>query len=126
MVTSCTKSNALNNSMVFWNQVYNRVAEDYPGVIHDTALLYALAMLMIRNPEKFDVIVASNLFGIIITDLGAMLQGGIELAAGGNINPEKEFPSMFEPIHGSAPDIKSQAIVNPIASIESIRMIWNT
>jgi tartrate dehydrogenase/decarboxylase/D-malate dehydrogenase len=112
--------------MVFWNQVYNRVAEDYPGVIHDTALVYALAMLMIRNPEKFDVIVASNLFGIIITDLGAMLQGGIELAAGGNINPEKEFPSMFEPIHGSAPDIKSQAIVNPIASIESIRMIWNT
>ena len=123
MVTNCTKSNALNNSMVFWDQVFNQVAENYPGVTRDMALVDALAMWLIRNPEKFDVIVASNLFGDIITDLGAMLQGGMGLAAGGNINPEKEFPSMFEPIHGSAPDIMFKGIVNPIASIESIRMM---
>jgi len=123
MVTNCTKSNALNHSMVFWDQVFDQVAENYPGVTRDMALVDALAMWMIRNPEKFDVIVASNLFGDIITDLGAMLQGGMGLAAGGNINPEKEFPSMFEPIHGSAPDIKFKGIVNPIASIESIRMM---
>ena len=76
-----------------------------------------------RNPERYDVIVCSNLFGDILTDLGAMLQGGMGMAAGGNINPEKDFPSMFEPIHGSAPDIAFKGIVNPVASIESIRLM---
>jgi tartrate dehydrogenase/decarboxylase/D-malate dehydrogenase len=123
MVTNCTKSNALNYSMVFWDRVYNEVARDYPDIKTDMALVDALTMWMVKNPEYFDVIVASNLFGDIITDLGAMLQGGMGFAAGGNINPEKAYPSMFEPIHGSAPKYEGKAIVNPIASIESIRMM---
>ena len=123
MVTNCTKSNALNYSMVFWDRVYNQVSKDYPDIKTDMALVDALTMWMVKNPEYFDVIVASNLFGDIITDLGAMLQGGMGFAAGGNINPEKEYPSMFEPIHGSAPKYEGKGIVNPIASIESIRMM---
>jgi tartrate dehydrogenase/decarboxylase/D-malate dehydrogenase len=123
MVTNCTKSNALNYSMVFWDQVYHQVARDYPDIKTDTALVDAMTMWMVKNPEYFDVIVASNLFGDIITDLGAMLQGGMGFAAGGNINPEKEFPSMFEPIHGSAPKYAGKGIVNPVAAIESIRMM---
>jgi tartrate dehydrogenase/decarboxylase/D-malate dehydrogenase len=123
MVTNCTKSNALNYSMVFWDQVYHQVARDYPDIKTDTALVDALTMWLVKNPEYFDVIVASNLFGDIITDLGAMLQGGMGFAAGGNINPEKEFPSMFEPIHGSAPKYAGKGIVNPVAAIESVRMM---
>jgi len=86
-------------------------------------LVDALTMWFVKNPGYFDVIVASNLFGDIITDLGSMLQGGMGLAAGGNINPERVYPSMFEPIHGSAPKYAGKAVVNPIASIESIRML---
>jgi len=123
MVTNCTKSNALNYSMVFWDLVYQKVAKEYPDIKTDMALVDALTMWFVKNPEYFDVIVASNLFGDIITDLGAMLQGGMGFAAGGNINPEKIFPSMFEPIHGSAPKHAGKALVNPIASIESIRMM---
>jgi tartrate dehydrogenase/decarboxylase / D-malate dehydrogenase len=123
MVTNCTKSNALNYSMVFWDSVYRKVAKDYPNIKTDTALVDALTMWLVKNPEHFDVIVASNLFGDIITDLGAMLQGGMGFAAGGNINPERTYPSMFEPIHGSAPKYAGKAIVNPVASIESIRMM---
>jgi isocitrate/isopropylmalate dehydrogenase len=87
------------------------------------ALVDALTMWMVKNPEYFDVIVASNLFGDIITDLGAMLQGGMGFAAGANINPQKKYPSMFEPIHGSAPKYAGKGIVNPVAAIESIRMM---
>jgi len=123
MVTNCTKSNALNYSMVFWDSVYQQVAKDYPDIRTDMALVDALTMWLVKNPQYFDVIVASNLFGDIITDLGAMLQGGMGFAAGGNINPEKRYPSMFEPIHGSAPKYTGKGIVNPIASIESIRMM---
>jgi tartrate dehydrogenase/decarboxylase/D-malate dehydrogenase len=123
MVTNCTKSNALNYSMVFWDSVYNQVAQDYPDIKTDMALVDALTMWMVKNPEYFDVIVASNLFGDIITDLGAMLQGGMGFAAGGNINPAKEYPSMFEPIHGSAPKYEGKGVVNPVATIESIRML---
>jgi len=123
MVTNCTKSNALNYSMVFWDSVYNEVAKEYPAVTTDTALVDALTMWMVKNPQYFDVIVASNLFGDIITDLGAMLQGGMGFAAGGNINPEKRYPSMFEPIHGSAPKYEGKGVVNPIASIESVHMM---
>lgn len=123
MVTNCTKSNALNYSMVFWDSVYQWVAKEYPDIKTDMALVDALTMWFVKNPEYFDVIVASNLFGDIITDLGAMLQGGMGFAAGGNINPEKVYPSMFEPIHGSAPKYAGKAIVNPIASIESIRLM---
>ncbi len=123
MVTNCTKSNALNYSMVFWDSVYQRVAKEYPDIKTDMALVDAMTMWFVKNPECFDVIVASNLFGDIITDLGAMLQGGMGFAAGGNINPEKIYPSMFEPIHGSAPKYAGKAIINPIASIESLRMM---
>jgi tartrate dehydrogenase/decarboxylase/D-malate dehydrogenase len=123
MVTNCTKSNALNYSMVFWDSVYEQVAQEYSDIKTDKALVDALTMWMVKNPEYFDVIVASNLFGDIITDLGAMLQGGMGFAAGGNINPEKTYPSMFEPIHGSAPKYAGKGIVNPIATIESVRMM---
>jgi tartrate dehydrogenase/decarboxylase/D-malate dehydrogenase len=123
MVTNCSKSNALNYSMVFWDEVFNRVAEDYPDIKKDFALVDALTMWFVKNPEYFDVVVASNLFGDIITDLGAMLQGGMGFAAGGNINPEKVYPSMFEPIHGSAPKYTGKNVINPIASIEAMRML---
>ena len=122
-VTNCTKSNALNYSMVFWDEVYDHVARDYPDIETDMALVDALTMWFVKNPDWFDVVVASNLFGDIITDLGAMLQGGMGFAAGGNVNPEKAFPSMFEPIHGSAPKYTGKRIVNPIATIEAVRMM---
>jgi isocitrate/isopropylmalate dehydrogenase len=123
MVTSCSKSNALNYSMVFWDSVFRGVATDYPDVKTETAFVDALTMWLVKTPEHFDVIVASNLFGDIITDLGSMLQGGMGFAAGGNINPEKIYPSMFEPIHGSAPKYEGKGVANPIASIEAIRMM---
>ena len=124
MVTNCTKSNALNHSMVFWDSVFQEVAREYPDIKTDAAMVDATTMWLVKNPEHFDVVVASNLFGDIITDLGAMLQGGMGFAAGGNINPEKHYPSMFEPIHGSAPKYAGKEVVNPIAAIESIRMMW--
>ncbi len=123
MVTNCTKSNALNYSMVYWDSVFNQVAANYPDIRRDMALVDAITMWFVKNPDYFDVIVASNLFGDIITDLGAMLQGGMGFAAGANLNPEKEHPSMFEPIHGSAPKYTGQARVNPVAMIESVRMM---
>ena len=123
MVTNCSKSNALNYSMVFWDDVYDAVALDYPDIKKDFALVDALTMWFVKNPEYFDVVVASNLFGDIITDLGAMLQGGMGFAAGGNINPEKIYPSMFEPIHGSAPKYTGKNVINPIASVEAMRML---
>jgi tartrate dehydrogenase len=122
-VTNCTKSNALNYSMVFWDEVFDAVASDFPDIESDMALVDALTMWFVKNPNWFDVVVASNLFGDIITDLGAMLQGGMGFAAGGNIDPERRFPSMFEPIHGSAPKYTGQRRVNPIASIEAARMM---
>ena len=109
--------------MVFWDSVYDEVAADYPDIETDLALVDALTMWFVKNPDYFDVVVASNLFGDIITDLGAMLQGGMGFAAGGNINPERDYPSMFEPIHGSAPKYTGQGRVNPIASIEAVRMM---
>jgi len=123
MVTNCAKPNALKYSMVFWDGTYDEVAQEYPDVKTDAALVDALTMWFVKNPGYFDVIVASNLFGNIITDLGAMIQGGMGLAAGGNINPIREYPSMFEPIHGSAPKYTGKGIINPIASIESVRVM---
>jgi tartrate dehydrogenase/decarboxylase / D-malate dehydrogenase len=122
-VTNCSKSNALKYSMVFWDSVFNDVARNYSDIATDSAFVDAITMWFIKNPESFDVIVASNLFGDIITDLGAMLQGGMGFAASANINPEKTYPSMFEPIHGSAPKYKGKGIANPVAAIESIRMM---
>ncbi|WP_304626095.1 tartrate dehydrogenase [Sporosarcina sp. BP05] len=118
-LTSISKANALNYSMVFWDQVFEEVSADYPDVETASYLVDAAAMLMITDPKRFEVVVTSNLFGDILTDVGAALAGGIGLAAGANINPEREFPSMFEPVHGSAPDIAGQGIGNPLASIWS-------
>jgi tartrate dehydrogenase/decarboxylase/D-malate dehydrogenase len=118
-LTSISKANALNYSMVFWDQVFQEVSAEYPEVETASYLVDAAAMLMIKDPKRFEVVVTSNLFGDILTDLGAALAGGIGLAAGANINPERRFPSMFEPIHGSAPDIAGKGIANPLASIWS-------
>ncbi len=123
LITNCSKANALNYSMVYWDSIFNQIAGEFPDVKTDMALVDAMTMWFVKNPQYFDVVVASNLFGDIITDLGAMLQGGMGFAAGGNINPEKIFPSMFEPIHGSAPKYAGKNIVNPIASIEAARML---
>ena len=123
MVTNCSKSNALNYSMVFWDSVFKDIARDYADIKIDGAFIDAITMWLVKTPDFFDVIVASNLFGDIITDLGSMLQGGMGFAAGGNINPEKTYPSMFEPIHGSAPKYEGKGVVNPVASIESVRMM---
>lgn len=122
-VTSCTKSNALNYSMVYWDKIFKEVAAEYPDIETNYLLVDALSMIMITDPGQFDVIVASNLFGDIITDLGSVLQGGIGVAAGANLDPERRFPSMFEPIHGSALALAGKNVVNPIASIESGRMM---
>jgi tartrate dehydrogenase/decarboxylase/D-malate dehydrogenase len=123
MVTNCSKSNALNYSMVFWDSVYRDVAKDFPDIKTDGAFIDAITMWLVRTPDYFDVIVASNLFGDIITDLASVLQGGMGFAAGGNINPERTFPSMFEPIHGSAPKYEGKGVANPVAAIESVRMM---
>jgi len=116
-LTSVSKGNALNYSMVFWDQIFEEVGRDYPDVQTDKLLVYAASMFMVKNPSRFGVIVTSNLFGDILTDLGAAIAGGMGLAAGANLNPERTFPSMFEPIHGSAPDIAGKGIANPLASV---------
>lgn len=122
-VTSISKANALNYSMVLWDKVFKEVAESHPSVPAKTVLVDAAAMFMVKEPDRFEVVVASNLFGDILTDLGAGISGGMGIAAGANLNPEKEFPSMFEPIHGSAPDIAGKGLANPIASVWSAAMM---
>jgi tartrate dehydrogenase/decarboxylase / D-malate dehydrogenase len=116
-IVSATKSNALNYSMVFWDEVFWKLAEEYPQVQASQWHTDALSAHFVRRPESFSVIVASNLFGDILTDLAGALQGSLGVPAGGNINPEKKYPSMFEPIHGSAPKYAGKGIANPIASI---------
>ncbi|MBR2675524.1 MAG: tartrate dehydrogenase [Solobacterium sp.] len=116
-LTSVSKGNALNYSMVFWDQIFNEVKKDYPDVPTYSLLVDAASMFMVKDPKRFGVVVTSNLFGDILTDLGAAIAGGMGLAASANINPEREYPSMFEPIHGSAPDIAGKGIANPLASI---------
>lgn len=118
-LTSITKSNALKYSMVFWDIVFNEIAKEYPDVTATSMLVDAAAMNMVRCPEQFDVVVASNLFGDILTDLAAIVVGGMGFAASGNINPTRKYPSMFEPVHGSAPDIAGKGIANPVAAILS-------
>jgi len=118
-VTSISKGNALNYSMVFWDGVFAEVAKEYPDVKTASYLVDAAAMFFVKDPARFQVVVTSNLFGDIITDLGAAISGGMGLAAGANLNPERKFPSMFEPSHGSAPDIAGKQIANPLASIWS-------
>lgn len=118
-LTSISKANALNYSMVFWDEVFEEVGKEYPEVKTYSYLVDAAAMFMVNQPERFQVVVTSNLFGDILTDLGAAIAGGMGLAAGANLNPEGVYPSMFEPIHGSAPDIAGKNISNPLASVWS-------
>jgi len=120
-LTCCTKSNALNYSMVYWDELFKKISEQYPDVKTDFAFVDAICMWFVKNPEFFDVIVAPNLFGDIITDLGAMIQGGMGLAPGGNINPCGI--SMFEPIHGSAPKYTGKNVADPIATIWAGQMM---
>ncbi len=118
-LTSVSKANALNYSMVFWDRIFAEIGREYPDVKTDSLLVDAASMFMVKNPKRFQIVVTSNLFGDILTDLGAAIAGGMGLAAGANLNPEREFPSMFEPIHGSAPDIAGQGIANPLAAVWS-------
>ena len=118
-LTSVSKANALNYSMVFWDSIFKEVGKEYPDVETHSLLVDAASMFMVKDPGRFQIVVTSNLFGDILTDLGAAIAGGMGLAAGANLNPERKFPSMFEPIHGSAPDIAGQQISNPLAAIWS-------
>jgi tartrate dehydrogenase/decarboxylase/D-malate dehydrogenase len=117
MLASATKSNALHHAMVLWDEVVAGVAKEFPEVELRKYHVDALAARMITHPQTLDVIVASNLFGDILTDIGSAISGSLGVAPGGNINPDRTAPSMFEPIHGSAPDIAGKGISNPIAAI---------
>jgi tartrate dehydrogenase/decarboxylase / D-malate dehydrogenase len=117
MIASATKSNALTHSMVLWDEVADIVRKDYPDVEYRKYHVDALAARMITHPQTLDVLVTSNLFGDILTDIGSAISGSLGIAPGANINPTKQHPSMFEPIHGSAPDIAGKGIANPIGAI---------
>jgi tartrate dehydrogenase/decarboxylase / D-malate dehydrogenase len=117
LLASATKSNALRHSMVLWDEVVEEVARDYPLVMVRKYHVDALAARMVTHPDTLDVIVASNLFGDILTDLGAAIVGSLGVAPGANINPERRHPSMFEPIHGTAPDIAGRGIANPVGAV---------
>lgn len=118
-LASVTKSNAQKHSMVFWDEVTEAVARDFPDVEVTRYHIDAMAARFVMQPESLDVVVASNLFGDILTDLGAAIQGGLGFAASANLNPAGGVPSMFEPVHGSAPDIAGQGKANPMAAIWS-------
>jgi tartrate dehydrogenase/decarboxylase/D-malate dehydrogenase len=122
-VTSATKSNGIIHTMPYWDERFAAMAKAYPEVATDQYHIDILTAHFVRFPERFDVVVASNLFGDILSDLGPAVVGSIGIAAGGNINPEKEHPSMFEPVHGSAPDIAGKGIANPIGQIWSGAMM---
>ena len=117
LLTSVTKSNAQGFSMAFWDRVFADVAREYPDIRTESLLVDAACMDLVRRPENFDVIVASNLFGDILTDLSAAITGSLGLAPSANLNPRRTFPSMFEPVHGSAPDIAGRGIANPMATM---------
>ena len=119
-LTSISKGNALRYSMVFWDEIFAEIGREYPDVETHSLLVDAASMFFVKDPGRFEIVVTSNLFGDILTDLGAAIAGGMGLAAGANLNPERKYPSMFEPIHGSAPDIAGQGVANPLASIWSI------
>jgi tartrate dehydrogenase/decarboxylase/D-malate dehydrogenase len=118
-----TKSNAQRYAYVLWDETLDRLAPEYPDISTDRQHCDACVMNFVRWPERFDVVVASNLFGDLLTDLGGIIGGGLGLAPSTNTNPERRFPSMFEPVHGSAPDIAGQGIANPIAAILSAAMM---
>jgi tartrate dehydrogenase/decarboxylase/D-malate dehydrogenase len=122
-LTSATKSNGIIFTMPFWDEIFREVAKDYPDVKTDQYHIDILTAHFVRHPDWFDVVVGSNLFGDILSDLGPAVVGSIGIAPSANLNPEKEFPSMFEPVHGSAPDIAGKGIANPIGQIWSGAMM---
>jgi len=123
LLASATKSNALTHSMVLWDEVAEIVRKDYSDVQYAKYHVDALAARMITHPQTLDVLVTSNLFGDILTDIGSAISGSLGIAPGANINPARTFPSMFEPIHGSAPDIAGKGIANPLASILTVGLL---
>jgi tartrate dehydrogenase/decarboxylase/D-malate dehydrogenase len=122
-VTSATKSNGISHSMPYWDERFETVSAEYPDISTDKFHIDILTAHFVRNPDWFDVVVGSNLFGDILSDLGPAVTGTIGIAPGGNINPERDYPSMFEPVHGSAPDIAGKGICNPIGEIWSAAMM---
>jgi tartrate dehydrogenase/decarboxylase / D-malate dehydrogenase len=118
-LTSATKSNGISITMPYWDERVKEMAKSYPGVAVDQYHIDILTAHFVLNPDRFDVVVASNLFGDILSDLGPACTGTIGIAPSGNINPEGDYPSLFEPVHGSAPDIAGMGIANPVG------MIWS-
>jgi tartrate dehydrogenase/decarboxylase/D-malate dehydrogenase len=116
-VCSATKSNGIIHTMPYWDEIFELVAADHPDVTAEQCHIDALAARMVQQPDRLDVVVGSNLFGDILSDLAAAVTGGLGMAPSGNINPEREYPSMFEAVHGSAPDIAGQGIANPVAQV---------
>jgi tartrate dehydrogenase/decarboxylase/D-malate dehydrogenase len=122
-VTSATKSNGIVHTMPFWDERFTAVGADYPEIRRDQYHIDILTANFVLHPDWFDVVVGSNLFGDILSDLGPAVAGSIGIAPSANINPERKFPSMFEPVHGSAPDIAGQGIANPVGQIWSGAMM---
>jgi tartrate dehydrogenase/decarboxylase/D-malate dehydrogenase len=122
-LTSATKSNGIIHTMPFWDERLKAVSKDYPDVTVDQYHIDILSAHFVQHPDWFDVVVASNLFGDILSDLGPAVAGGIGIAPSANLNPERDYPSMFEPVHGSAPDIAGKGIANPIAILWSVVMM---
>lgn len=120
---SVTKSNAQGYGLVLWDRVFANVAAEFPDIATESLLVDAAAMNFVRRPDSFDVVVASNLFGDILSDISAIVTGSIGLAPSANLDPTRRFPSMFEPVHGSAPDIAGKGVVNPLAAIFSAGMM---
>jgi len=122
-VTSATKSNGILHSMPYWDSRFEAIAAEYPDIAMDKYHIDILCAHFVRHPDWFDVVVASNLFGDILSDIGPAIAGSIGIAPSANLNPEREFPSMFEPVHGSAPDIAGRGVANPIGQISSGAMM---
>ncbi|MEJ5976804.1 tartrate dehydrogenase [Novosphingobium sp. PS1R-30] len=122
-LTSATKSNGIAITMPFWDQRVDEIGKDYPTVSHDKYHIDILTAQFVLNPQRFDVVVASNLFGDILSDLGPACTGTIGIAPSGNINPDRSHPSLFEPVHGSAPDIAGKGVANPVGQIWSAAMM---
>ena len=122
-LTMVHKNNVLTRAGGLWTRTFNEVAKEFPDITTDYLHVDAASMFFVTNPERFDVVVTDNLFGDILTDIAAAICGGIGLAASGNINPTGEFPSMFEPVHGSAPDIAGKSLADPTATVMSVAMM---
>ena len=122
-LTSATKSNGIIHTMPYWDERFKALAQEYPDVATDQYHIDILTAHFVQHPDWFDVVVGSNLFGDILSDLGPAIAGSIGIAASANLNPAKEFPSMFEPVHGSAPDIAGRGIANPIGTLWSAQMM---